>query len=622
MKQIIQNLKTGETILEEVPRPEIKKGHLLIKTHCSLVSIGTEKMLVEFGKSNLISKARQQPEKVKQVLDKIKSDGLLPTLEAVLNKLDEPLPLGYCNAGEVIAVGEEVENFKIGDRVASNGPHAEIVSVPKNLVAKIPDDVSYEEAGFTVIGAIGLQGIRLVNPTLGETVVVSGLGLIGLITAQLLIANGCRVIGFDVDENKINLAKQTGIDAYNSSTADPVKTVLGLTSDIGADAVIITASTKGNELIAQTAKMSRKRGRIVLVGVIGLELNRSDFYEKELSFQVSCSYGPGRYDEDYEKKGIDYPLPFVRWTEKRNFETILDAVSKGRIDVKSLITETIDLDNFQKIYGNMGGNHSIASILKYKENISLNTSIQLHQNISKPSKGKISIIGAGNFTKMTLMPVLKKINADIRYVVSAGGVSGTYLAKKYKAEYSSTDFEDALKDNDTDALIITTRHNLHAGMIIQGIKAGKHVFAEKPLAIFESELEEIEKAAKDTRASLIVGFNRRFSPFISKAKKILGNISEPVNIAMNINAGFIPANHWVHDRNIGGGRIIGEACHFIDLAGFIAESKAQEATASSLTNEAKETSDNVSIIIKYENGSQAIINYFSNGHKSYSKEKI
>ncbi|MBX9853830.1 MAG: bi-domain-containing oxidoreductase [Cytophagaceae bacterium] len=622
MKQIIQNLKTGETILEEIPRPEIKKGHLLIKTHRSLVSAGTEKMLVEFGKSSLISKARQQPEKVNQVLDKIKADGLLPTLEAVFNKLEEPLPLGYCNAGEVIGVGEGVENFKVGDRVASNGPHAEIVSVPKNLVAKIPDNVSYEEASFTVIGAIGLQGIRLASPTLGETVVVSGLGLIGLITSELLKANGCKVIGFDVDENKIQLAKQKGFQAFNPSYTDPVKTVLELTSDIGADAVIITASTKGNELISQAAKMSRKRGRIILVGVIGLELNRSDFYEKELSFQVSCSYGPGRYDEEYEKKGIDYPLPFVRWTEKRNFETILNSIANGSIDVKSLITEVIELDNFQKIYRHIGENNSIASILKYKESISLDTSISLKTNITNPTKGKISVIGAGNFTKMIMMPVLKKINANIRYIVSAGGVSGTYLAKKYKAEYSSTNFEDALKDKETDALIITTRHHLHANMLMKGIKAGKHVFVEKPLAIFESELEEIEKLIKDSHTSLTVGFNRRFSPFIIKAKNILGNPSEPVNITMNINAGFIPANHWVHDRNIGGGRIIGEACHFIDLAGFIAASKAAEVMSSALTKEIKEASDNVSIIVKYENGSQAVINYFSNGHKSYSKEKI
>ncbi|MDP1817994.1 MAG: zinc-binding alcohol dehydrogenase, partial [Leadbetterella sp.] len=325
MKQIIQDLKKGNTLLEEVPTPLVRKGQVLIQTHRSLVSLGTEKMLVEFGKGNLISKARQQPEKVKQVLDKIKTEGLLPTLEAVFNKLDEPLPLGYCNAGEVIGIGEGVTEFSIGDRVASNGVHAEIVSVPKNLVVKIPENVSYEEASFTVIGSIGLQGIRLANPTMGETFVVVGLGLIGLITAELLIANGCNVIGFDFDDQKVRLALNKGVIAFNASTTDVVKTVESLTNGIGCDSVIITASTKSNEVISQAAQMSRKKGRIVLVGVIGLDIQRADFFKKELSFQVSCSYGPGRYDEDYEQRGMDYPIGYVRWSEKRNFETILNA---------------------------------------------------------------------------------------------------------------------------------------------------------------------------------------------------------------------------------------------------------------------------------------------------------
>lgn len=622
MKQIIQNLKTGETILEEVPRPELKRGHLLIKSHCSLVSLGTEKMLVEFGKSNLIAKARQQPDKVKQVLDKIKSDGLLPTLEAVFNKLEEPLPLGYCNAGEVIGVGEGVLDFKIGDRVASNGPHAEIVSVPKNLVAKIPDNVSYEEASFTVISSIGLQGIRLVNPTIGETVVVSGLGLIGLITAQLLLANGCNVIGFDPDQSKVDMARSRGVDAYNVQSTDPVKTVLSQTSDIGSDAVIITASTKNNELISQCAQMSRKRGKIVLVGVVGLDIKRSDFYEKELSFQVSCSYGPGRYDEDYEKKGIDYPLPFVRWTENRNFQTILESIGKGKLEVKSLITERVEFENYQKIYGNMGSAGSIASILNYQDKPSLETSVKLNTTKSDSSKGRLSIIGAGNFTKMTMMPALKKINADIRYIVSAGGVSGTYLAKKYQAAYSSTTYEDVIKDPETDALIITTRHNLHAEMVVKGLKARKHVFVEKPLVLFESELEEVLIAYKNSGTSLTVGFNRRFSPYIQKAKQLIGISPDPINVVITVNAGFIPANHWVHDRAVGGGRIIGEGCHFIDLISFLTGSEVSEVISTALGDQPSENSDSVSIMLKYKNGSSGVVNYFSNGHKAYSKERV
>src|SRR5690554_3543033 len=337
MKQIIQSFKTGETILEEVPAPQVKAGQVLIQTTKSLVSLGTERMLVEFGKSNLISKARQQPDKVKQVLDKIKTEGLMPTLEAVFNKLGEPLPLGYCNVGKVIDVGAGVSEFKLGDRVASNGQHAEFVSVPKNLVAHIPDDISDEEAAFTVIGSIGLQGIRLLAPTFGETIVVTGLGLIGLLTAQMLLANGCRVIGIDIDQSKLDLAKQWGVIPINPKQSDVVKEVTELTDGIGADGVIITASAKTDAIISQAAQMSRKRGRIILVGVIGLNISRAEFYEKELTFQVSCSYGPGRYDEDYENRGIDYPLPFVRWTEKRNFEAILQAIASGKINSSTFI---------------------------------------------------------------------------------------------------------------------------------------------------------------------------------------------------------------------------------------------------------------------------------------------
>ncbi|RZL12442.1 MAG: zinc-binding alcohol dehydrogenase, partial [Pedobacter sp.] len=350
MKQIIQSFKTGETLLEDIPAPQVEKGKILIQTSRSLVSLGTERMLVEFGRSNLISKARQQPDKVKQVLDKIRTEGLIPTLEAVFNKLGEPLPLGYCNVGTVIGVGEGVSEFKIGDRVASNGHHAEFVSVPKNLAAHIPINVSDDAATFTVIGSIGLQGIRLLAPTLGETVVVIGMGLIGMLTAQLLLANGCKVIGIDIDEDKLNLSRSWGIITYNPKTGDPVKFVASQTSGLGADGVIITASSKTDEIVSQAARMSRKRGRIILVGVTGLNLSRAEFYEKELSFQVSCSYGPGRYDEQYEQRGMDYPVPFVRWTEKRNFEAVLQALSVGSLQVNDMITEVVDIQNFQKIY--------------------------------------------------------------------------------------------------------------------------------------------------------------------------------------------------------------------------------------------------------------------------------
>ena len=350
MKQILQSFKTGVTELAELPAPKVKKGQILIKTTRSLVSLGTERMLVELGKASQIEKARQQPDKVKMVLDKIKTEGLMPTLEAVFNKLEQPLPLGYCNVGEVVAVGKGVTDFKIGDRVASNGQHAEFVSIPQNLVVHIPENISDEEAAFTVIGSIGLQGIRLVNPTIGETVVVIGLGLIGLLTAEMLVANGCKVIGYDLDDTKVEIAKSKGVIAFNPlKGSDPVKFVKDKTNNVGADAVIITASAKTNDIISQAAQMSRKRGRIVLIGVIGLDISRADFYEKELSFQVSCSYGPGRYDDDYEFKGVDYPLPFVRWTEKRNFETVLQLISSRKLGVKELISEVVPLEEYDKM---------------------------------------------------------------------------------------------------------------------------------------------------------------------------------------------------------------------------------------------------------------------------------
>lgn len=625
MRQIIQDLKNGATILEEVPAPMIKTGHILIQTTRSLVSLGTERMLVEFGKSNLFQKARQQPDKVKEVFNKVKTDGFKPTLNAVLNKLDQPIPLGYCNVGIVIGVGKGVDDFAIGDRVASNGPHAEYVCVPKNLAVKVPEGVSDEEASFTVIGAIGLQGIRLVNPTFGETVVVVGLGLIGLITAQLLKASGCKVIGFDFDSQKVALACSLGIDSINPADGvDQVAYVNNATNHIGADAIIITASNKSNEIISQSAKMSRKRGRIVLVGVIGLDISRADFYEKELTFQVSCSYGPGRYDDDYELKGIDYPLSFVRWTEKRNFEAVLQAISSKSINVTSLVTEKVALDDYQKIYGDMAGSKSIASLLIYPEqkSNSINNSIQIESNHFIPGKGTVGIIGAGNFTSAMILPCLKKTKSKIKFISSSSGLSGTILAKKYDISHSTTDNNLILSDSDVDLVIITTRHNSHASLVIQALNAGKHVFVEKPLALNQNELDSIIDVYRKSGKTLTVGFNRRFAPLAVQMKKLLGNSDTPMNIIATMNAGYIPSKVWVHDMEVGGGRIIGEACHFIDLISFLAGSNVKSICINAMGTHPSENSDNVSILLKYENGTNAVINYFANGSKSYSKERV
>ncbi len=497
--------------MEDVPAPQVRRGHILIQTTRSLVSAGTERMLVEFGRANLFQKARQQPDKVKQVLGKIKADGLKPTLNAVFNKLGQPLPLGYCNVGRVIAVGEGVSEFKLGDRVASNGPHAEYVCVPKNLAAHVPDSISDEEAAFTVIGSIGLQGIRLCKPQLGETIVVTGLGLIGLITAELLLANGCRVIGIDPDPGKIAIARKKGVIAVNPrETEDVVKFVQDITNQAGADGVLITASAKTDEIISQAAKMSRKRGRIVLIGVIGLNISRADFYEKELTFQVSCSYGPGRYDDHYEKGGNDYPLPFVRWTEQRNFGAVLQAIATGRLDVKSLITDRIPLQDFSKIYSNISNKESIASILEYPEDSSRADVVNTSSGSFEQSGGGIGIIGAGNFTAMTMLPALAAIKAPIRSIASASGVTGTALAKKYNIAQSTTNYKTMLEDANVNLVMITTRHNEHAHMVVECLKAGKHVFVEKPLALNREQLESIVNQY-DGSWTLTVGFNRRRS---------------------------------------------------------------------------------------------------------------
>jgi predicted dehydrogenase/threonine dehydrogenase-like Zn-dependent dehydrogenase len=623
MKQIIQDLKSGATVLEEVPAPLVKSGCVLIKTTRTLVSLGTERMLVEFGKANLIDKARQQPDKVKQTLDKLKTDGIMPTLEAVFNKLGQPLPLGYCNVGRVVAVGNGVTEFQVGDRVASNGNHAEYVCVPKNLVAKIPDNVTDEQAAFTVIGSIGLEGVRLLRPELGETIVVVGLGLIGLMVSQLLRAAGCRVVGVEFDQAKLDLAAKWGVIPVNPAKGDDqVSVVEGLTGGIGADGVIITASAHDDSIIHNACLMCRKRGRIVLVGVVGLNMRRDDFYKKELSFQVSCSYGAGRYDEEYENKGHDYPIGYVRWTEKRNFEAILQTISNGGLDVQPLISEEVELQDYMQIYGDMRKKGSIASIIKFPETEDEKRVVPVEGNRFSATTGKIGIIGAGNYTSSTVVPNLKKAGAMVKYVASAGGLTAKVVAKKMGAENATSDYREILNDSEVSLVIVTTRHNMHAKMVLEALKAGKSVMVEKPLCLNEEELKQITEAYQSAPqgTTLTVGFNRRFSPFAEKLKGLVGD--GPKNIVANMNAGFIPPEVWVHDLEVGGGRIIGEACHFIDLCSYLAGSKVVSVCMNAMGENPQENTDNASILLRYENGTNAVINYFANGSKSYPKERV
>jgi predicted dehydrogenase/threonine dehydrogenase-like Zn-dependent dehydrogenase len=623
MKQIIQDLKNGNTVLEEIPVPQVRSGCVLIKTTRTLVSLGTERMLVEFGKANLVDKARQQPDKVKQTLDKLRTDGIMPTLEAVFNKLGQPLPLGYCNVGRVVEVGKGVTEFSVGDRVASNGNHAEYVCVPKNLVAKIPDNVTDDEAAFTVIGSIGLEGVRLLKPELGETIVVVGLGLIGLITSQLLVANGCRVIGIEFDQAKLDLAASWGVIPVNPAKGDDqLKIVESLTGGIGADGVIITASAKDDSVIHNACVMSRKRGRVILVGVIGLNMRRDDFYKKELSFQVSCSYGAGRYDEEYENKGHDYPLPYVRWTEKRNFETILMAIGNKKLNVDSLITESVKLEDYLQIYGDMRKRGNIASIIRFPEEEKIDRVVPIEGNDFGKTGGKIGIIGAGNYTSSTIVPCLKKCGAKVKYVSSAGGLTSKIIAKKMGAEFATSDSSNIFSDHEIGMIIVATRHNLHSKMVLDALRAGKSVFVEKPLCLNAEELDSIVEAYKaaPSGTTLTVGFNRRFSSFAVKMKSLLGD--GQMNIVATMNAGFIPKEMWVHDMEVGGGRIVGEACHFIDLCSYLAGSRVISVCMNALGDNPEENTDNASILLKYENGSTAVINYFANGSKSYDKERV
>lgn len=596
----------------------------MIQTSHTLVSLGTERMLVEFGKASLFQKARQQPEKVQQVLDKIRAEGLLPTLEAVFNKLDQPIPLGYCQVGVVAQLGEGITEFQIGDRVVSNGSHAEFVCVPQNLVAKIPAGVSDEEASFAVIGSIGLQGLRLAEPTLGETVVVVGLGLIGLLTAQLAKANGCQVIGYDVDEAKVKLAESLGVKSFNSSIEDPIAFVKENTRGLGADIVLVTASAKGDEIIHQAALMCRKRGRIILIGVIGLSLKRPDFYEKELTFQVSCSYGPGRYDDNYEQKGNDYPLAFVRWTAQRNFESVLQAIATQSVNVKALISEQVSFTDFQSVYGDMKNPNRVASLLVFpSQPKTLSKRVVFQQIGASLGSLRAGIIGAGNFTKATLLPALKKNQIAIQGIASANGLSATLMAKKYNAAFATTDFVELLKDEKVNLVIITTRHSLHAEMVKQAVQTGKNIFVEKPLAVNEEELEALQQlfTTKPQSSLLHVGFNRRFSPHILKLKKLVGMQPGAMHLITTMNAGALQANHWTLDPKEGG-RIIGEACHMVDLAVYLTGSEVVSVTGQSMGISTNSNSDNASFLLEMQSGSNVVINYFANGSKAYSKERI
>ena len=630
MKQVLQHLGSGKTEVVEVPAPQAGPHACVIQTRASLISAGTERMLVEFSQASLIRKARQQPEKVRQVLDKIRTEGVLPTLDRVFRKLDEPLPLGYCNAGEVIEVGPGVTGLKVGDRVVSNGRHAEIVSVPQTLCAQIPDDVGDEAAAFTVLGAIGLQGIRLARPEMGETFAVFGTGLIGLMTVQMLRASGCRVLAVDLDQSRLKLAEGYGARVCNANQGDPVAAASALTEGRGVDGVLITASAKSHDIVHQAATMCRKRARIVLVGVVGLNLRRSDFYEKEISFQVSCSYGPGRYDAAYESGERDYPYGYVRWTEQRNFEAVLAAMAAGQVQTENLVTHRFPLDAAEDAYAAVSGDScALGVILQYSEKATPRRIVDLGRpRAFRSGRCVAAMIGAGNFARMKMAPALAKTGARLKYVAArTGGAAAVHIGNKCGFEKAVTDLETIWADPDVNTVFITTRHDSHASLVQQALAAGKHVFVEKPLCLNEEELRCIvdafnfQSAIRNSQL-LMIGFNRRFSPHVKKIKELLAGRSEPLAMQFTANAGIIPPESWVHDPRAGGGRIIGEACHYIDLLSDLADSPVTSVAAFQMDGGVAVQQDKMSIILRFADGSVGTVNYFANGAGAYPKEVL
>ncbi len=626
MRQLFQNLQNGRLLIEELPTPTVRSGHILIEAECSIISAGTERSLVGFGRGGFFRKAKAQPEKVRQVLQKVRTDGVLATLGAVKAKLSVPMQLGYSQAGRVLAVGEGVEGIRVGDRVASNGPHAEMVLVPKHLAARVPKGVSAEDACFTVVGAISLHGVRLLEPTLGETHLVMGLGLLGQLAVQILAAAGCRVLAIDPDPAKVYLAEQFG--AIGIRGGDPVRSILELTEGVGVDGVLITASTPSREPILQSADACRHRGRIVLVGVIGLEIPRDPFFKKEIRFQVSCSYGPGRYDARYESQGNDYPLGYVRWTEQRNLEAFLALLAQGKVRTEPLRNLSFPIERAQEAYDALMQRRDLMGILlTYPGRVPLNRTIEIQPASSlslSPDVPGICFIGSGSYATSVLMPLLDGCPPHRRrHIVNNGGTSAALAAKRFGFECAGNDISPVLADPSVHAVVIATRHDSHAELVCRALEAGKHVFVEKPLATTLPQLEAIETAvAKHPDRVLMVGFNRRYAPMAQSVSDALKERRAPLLATAFINAGDIPGDHWAHDAREGAGRIIGEGCHFVDLlchwtGSPLIDLRIQRA----IHPNAGELEDVAVLFLSFEDGSLGTVHYFSNGHRGFSKER-
>ncbi len=630
MHQILQNIRDGDVAVHQIPAPIVRGGQVLIANRASIVSAGTEKMVLELSKKSLLGKARQRPDHVRRVLQKVRSEGLWQTVQQVREKLDSPMTMGYSSAGVVLACGGGVQEYKPGDRVASNGPHAEIVCVPRNLCARVPDDVPFERAAFAVLGAIAMQGVRLAKVNLGETAFVIGLGLVGQLTVSLLAAAGVRVIGTDLEPSKCELAMKMGAETARPGIS--AGDVESMTGTMGADAVLITASTKSNAPIELAAGAVRQKGRVILVGVVGLELDRRPFYFKEAEFAVSCSYGPGRYDPQYEDQGRDYPPAWVRWTEQRNIQAVLDLMGRRQLDVSPLISHRFAIEQAEQAYQMIeaGNEPYLGIVLEYpaQEPDAVARNVVLQSTSVQEGKIGAGVLGAGNFARMVLLPAIQKCDWFVaRVICSASGVSAAHSGRKLGFERATSDEDEVFADPAVGVAFSITQHDQHARHVLKAIAARKPIFVEKPLCLTVDELAQIQQAlleAGDAAPLIMVGFNRRFSPAARQVKDFFARVSEPLTVSFRFNAGPIPADHWTQDDAIGGGRIIGEACHAIDLATYLCGSPPVRVYAESIggTGAPNIVDDQCFITLRHANGSISSIAYLAGGDKAFPKERI
>lgn len=632
MKQVLQNRKTGRPFVGEVPVPALQKGRVLVRTVASLISAGTERAAVELVSKGLVQEARQRPDLVKAVVAKVKNEGLLNTFASVRDKMAASQALGYSASGIVAAVGEDVSEFQVGDRVACAGvgyaSHAEVLSVPKNLCVHLPEGVSFESGAYGTLGAIALQGVRLAEPTLGESVVVIGLGLVGQLTVQLLKANGCRVFGLDLDQSRVALALELGADKASVSSETSVKEIETWTRGHGADAVLITAATDSNEPVELAARVSRLKGRVIVVGMTGMNIPRPPFFSRELKLVISMSYGPGRYDPEYEERGHDYPLPYVRWTEKRNIESFLELIGDGRINVERLTTHRFPIAEADRAYQLISGElrePNLGVVLNYNPEAEVVRKVSLGAPVHKPEKSIVlGVIGAGGYVPAMLLPHFKTEGVEFRAIATASGISAHDVGKRFGFAYAVSSAEEVLDDANVNLVVIGTRHDLHAELARKALERNKHVFVEKPLALNDEELDAVLEAAGRSTGRLMVGFNRRFSPLAQRAKEFFNDRDTPVSMLYRVNASRIPKDHWTQNAEEGGGRIIGEVCHFIDLMQFLAGAPPVSVFAESISAKSSKIVDvdSVFITLRFADGSNGAVAYLSEGDKGLAKERL